>query len=75
MQGVPIATPILSRLVNPIPTRGGHIMPTNYYWHPQIFDLPPSLLWAERQHRRSVSSEVVQLYVMRSLTQRMTKNP
>jgi hypothetical protein len=29
--------PIFGRSVNPIPTEGGQIIPTYYYWHPQIF--------------------------------------
>jgi len=28
--------PIFGRSVNPIPTGAGHIIPTHYYWHPQI---------------------------------------
>ena len=35
--GGPLALPIFSRSVNPIPTGGGQIMPSNYYWNPQIF--------------------------------------
>ena len=27
----------IGRPVNSIPTGGGHIIPTYYYWHPQIF--------------------------------------
>ena len=40
--GGPLARPILSRSVNPIPTGGGQIIPTYiyYYWHPQ--NLSPS---------------------------------
>ena len=33
----PTGLPIFGRLVNPIPTGGGQIIPTYFYWHPQIF--------------------------------------
>ena len=35
--------PIFGRSVNPIPTGGGHIIPTYYYWPPNFFHLPASL--------------------------------
>ena len=38
--GEPLAHPIFGRSVNPIPTRGGQIGPTYYYWPLQI--LTPS---------------------------------
>jgi len=28
--------PIFGKSVNPIPTGAGQIIPTHYYWHPQI---------------------------------------
>ena len=35
--GGPLVPPIFGRSVNPIPTGGGQIIPTYYYWHPQCF--------------------------------------
>ena len=35
--GGPLAPPIFGRSVNPIPTGGGQIIPTYYYWPPQCF--------------------------------------
>ena len=35
--GGPVAHTIFGRSVNPIPTGGGQIIPTYYYWHPQCF--------------------------------------
>jgi hypothetical protein len=35
--GGPLAPPIFGRSVNPIPTGGGQIIPTYYYWPPQSF--------------------------------------
>ena len=35
--GEPLAPPIFGRSVNPIPTGGGQIIPTYYYWPPQSF--------------------------------------
>ena len=37
MQGMQLVPPFFGNSVNRIPNRGGQIMPTNYYWHPQIF--------------------------------------
>jgi len=34
--GGPLTHPIFGRSVNPIPTGAGQIIPTHYYWHPQI---------------------------------------
>ena len=41
--GGPLAPPIFGRSVNPIPTGGGQIIPTTYYWPPKVFHLPASL--------------------------------
>ena len=41
--GMPLATPIFGRSVNPVPTRLGRFCPLQYYWHPKLFHLPAFL--------------------------------
>ena len=43
-----LAPPIFGSSVNPIPTGGGQIIPTYYYWPPQIFS--PSGITACHMH-------------------------
>ena len=47
-QGGHLPPQIFGRSVNPIPTGGGQIMPTNHYWHLQIFS--PSDIPEVRNH-------------------------
>ena len=44
--GGPLAPPIFVRLVNPIQTRGGQIIPTYYYW---------PLFWQKFSHRKNAN--------------------
>ena len=69
VQGMPLAPPIFGSSVNPIPNGGWQIMPTNYYWHPQIFSSSgiPAISYLFLQIRYAllleVSPQILQIVV------------